>query len=84
MPRALLLREGLLPYAQMVVGSRKLCAAVRRGAVLSVLGSMIGTLLVFYLVFLSSYSLLTPLALLVYLLLWIVPALLQTYWSGRF
>jgi len=63
LPRALLFREGLLPYAETVAGSRRLCRAVRRAAALSLLGSAAGTLLAFYLVFQGAYELLTPLGL---------------------
>ena len=76
LPRALLFREGLLPYAETVVGSRKLCRSGHLAAVLGILGSAAGTLLAFYLVFLGSYELLTPLSLVVFLLLWLVPVLL--------
>ena len=84
MPRALLFREGLLPYAEAVVGSRRLCRAVRRATALSVLGSAAGTLLAFYLVFQGAYNLLTPLALLVFLLLWTLPVLITADWAGRY
>lgn len=84
MPRALLFREGLLPYAEAVVGSRRLYKAVRRATALSVLGSVAGTLLSFYMVFQGAYNLLTPLALLVFLLLWTLPVLLLADWAGRY
>ena len=51
---------------------------------LSVLGSVAGTLLSFYLVFQEAYNLLTPLALLVFLLLWALPVLLLADWAGRY
>lgn len=76
LPRAFLLREGLLPYAETVVGSRRMCSAVRRTAVLSLLGSVIGTLLTFYLVSQGAYGLMTPLLLEVFLLLWTLPVLI--------
>ena len=82
-PRALLLREGLLPYAEVVVGSRRMCRAVRRSIMLSMLGSISGTLLSFYMAFLGKYSLMTPMALLVFLLLWTLPVLLMADWTGR-
>ena len=47
--RALLLREGLLPYAEAMVGSRRLRTAVRRAAWLSIFGSAVGLLLTAYL-----------------------------------
>ena len=83
-PRALLFREGLLPYAETVAGSRRLCGAVRRATLLSLLGSAAGTLLAAYLVSLEAYSLLTPLALEVFLLLWTLPVLLMADWTGRY
>ena len=76
LPRAFLLREGLLPYAETVVGSRRMCSAVRRTAVLSLLGSVIGTLLAFYLVSQGAYGLMTPLLMEVFLLLWTLPVLI--------
>ena len=84
LPRALLFREGLLPYAETVVGSHRLCRAARRGVGLSLLGSAAGTLLAFYMAFLGKYSLMTPLALLAFLLLWVLPVLLMSDWAGRY
>ena len=84
LPRALIFREGLLPYAEAVVGSRRMCKAVRRSTVFSLLGSAAGTLLTFYLVFLQQYALLTPLALELFLLLWTLPVLLMVDWAGRY
>lgn len=78
LPRALLFREGLLPYAETVTGSRRLCRSVRRASELSLLGSAAGTLLAFYLVFLGAYTLFTPLSLVIFLLLWLIPVLLVT------
>ncbi len=83
-PRALLFREGLLPYAETVAGSLRLCKAVRRAAAISLLGSWAGTLLTFYLTSLGAYELLNPLALEVFLLLWTLPVLLMADWTGRY
>lgn len=84
LPRALLLREGLLPYAEAVAGSRRLRTAVRRAAWLSMVGSAIGVLLTAYLVSLEKFELLTPLSLSVFLLLWTLPVLLMSDWTGRY
>lgn len=84
MPRALLFREGLLPYAETVVGCRRVCRAVRRCLGLGLFSSVCGTLLAFYMMFLSAYTLLTPLTLLAFLLLWVLPVLLFTDWAGRY
>jgi len=84
LPRAVLLREGLLPYAEAVTGSRRMCQAVRRAVMLSLVGSVVGTLLAAYLVSLGSYTLLSPLALEAFLLLWTLPVLLLADWTGRY
>ncbi len=84
LPRALLFREGLLPYAETVAGSLRLCKAVRRAAAISLLGSWAGTLLTFYLTSLGAYDLLNPLALEAFLLLWTLPVLLMADWTGRY
>ena len=82
-PRALLFREGLLPYAEAVVGSQRMVRAVRRCLLLAMFSSICGTLLAFYMMFLSAYTLLTPLTLLVFQGLWVLPVWLFTDWTGR-
>ena len=84
LPRALIMREGLLPYAETVVGSRRLCHAVRQSAALSLLGSAAGILLVYYLVGIGQYALLTPLALELFLLLWTLPVLVIASLAAKY
>ncbi len=83
-PRALLFREGLLPYAETVAGSRRLCRTVRRATFLGLLGSGAGTMLAFYLTMQAKYGLLTPLTLELFLLLWTLPVLLMSDGAGRY
>lgn len=83
-PRALLLREGLLPYAETVAGSRRLRRAVRSGTALTLLASVSGSLLSFYLTGLGSYALMEPLRLLAFSLLWTVPVFLLDHIAGRY
>lgn len=83
LPRALLFREGLLPYAETVVGSRRMCKAVRRAAAIGLIGSGAGVLLVFYLLLQNAYDLLNPLAMMIFLLLWTLPVLVISDWAGR-
>ena len=71
---ALLCREGLGPYAEAVVGSRRLRSAVRLSALLGCLGGIIGLLLAFYLTFVGAYASLTPANLLIFLVMWFIPA----------
>ena len=84
LPRALLFREGLLPYAETVVGSRRLVRAVRTSSAVSILGSAVGLLLTAYLAALGSYDLMAPLALEAFLLLWTLPVLLIGDLAGRY
>ncbi len=83
-PYALLLREGLTPYAEVVVGSKRLCRAVRVGSFLSLLSAVLGTLLAFYLTFISAQHALSPLTMLAYLLLWALAALIDGFFADRY
>ncbi len=83
-PRAMLLREGLLPYAEVVVGSLRCCKSAKDSALFALLGSAAGTLLTGYLVNLGAFALMDPLTILVFLALWLAPALLFTAWAGKF
>lgn len=81
---AVLCREGLSPYAEAVVGGRRLRSAVRLGAVLSCLGSVVGILLAFYLTCMGAYTSLTPLNLTLFLLAWLMPTPFIAGWVDRY
>ena len=83
-PYALLMREGLMPYAEVVLGSKRLCASAKRCTVLAFLAATASTLLAFYLTFVGAYSVLTPLSLLIYVLLWSLSALVDALLSDRY
>jgi len=74
-PNGLLYRDGLLPFVSLVTGSRRLCQTARVGNFISIFSSIAGVLLAFYLTFAGSYTALTPLLLLTYVLLWMIPML---------
>ena len=74
-PNGLIYRDGLLPFAELVALSRRLCQIVRVGNFLSVLGNVFGALLGFYLTFVGRSDIFSPVMLMVYLLLWTVPML---------
>ena len=80
---ALLCREGLFPFAEAVVCAKRLRRATRVGAVLCCVSSVLGLLLTGYLVFVSAYGSLSPLNLLLYLLMWLLPVWLLTAWAHR-
>ena len=83
-PCALLFREGLMPYAEVTLGSKRLCRAVRAGSRLSLLGSIVGTLLSFYLTFVGAYRALTPPAMLAFSVLWTLAALIDAVFVDRY
>lgn len=75
-PNALIYRDGLLPLAEAVIGSRRMCRALRLSTALCWLGSLCGLLLAYYLTSAGVLSVLSPLYVLAYLLLWLLPTLL--------
>ena len=83
-PFAILYREGLMPYAEVTLGSKRLCRAVRVGTFLALFGSVAGTLLAFYLVFVGAYGVLTPLMMLAFSVLWTLAALVDAAFVDRY
>lgn len=81
---AVLCREGVGPFAEAVVGGRRLRSAVRLSAGLACIGSAVGALLAFYLTFVAGYDSLTPMNLLLFLLMWLVPTPLISGWVDRY
>lgn len=81
---AVLCREGISPYSEAVVGAKRLRLAVFLSAGLSLLGSVTGLLLAFYLTFLAAWSSITAAQMLLFLLAWLVPSLLISGWVTRY
>ena len=70
---AVIYREGLMPFAETAVGSRRMIRAVRWATVLAYLGGLCGLLLAYYFTGVGAGSLLDPLRMLIFQLLWLVP-----------
>ena len=81
---AALYREGLMPYAEAVVASRRLCRVTRQLTALALAGSVLSLLLCFYLAFAGAASALSPLMLTVYQLLWAFGGLLIGMGTDRY
>ena len=81
---AVLCREGLLPYADALVGAKRLRWCARFGAVLTCVGSALGLLLAYYLTAVDAYGSLSPLNLLIFLLFWVAPVWFLTSWVPRY
>ena len=75
-PNAVIYREGLMPLAEAAIGSRRLRSATRTGTWLCYLGAVVGLLLTYYLTSVGSYGTLSPLYMLGFLALWLLPTLL--------
>lgn len=70
---ALLYREGLMPFAETVIGSRRCCRMVRLATVLAWLSSLAGLVLSYYLTSSAAYAALSCGYVLAFLLLLLVP-----------
>lgn len=81
---AVLCREGLGPYAEAVVGGKRLVSAVSFGGAFALLGSLIGIALAVYLVGAGAFASLSAGTMLAYLLLWLVPGALISSWTCRY
>lgn len=81
---ALVFREGIVPYTDAVLGGRRLCHVVRLNTVLSILASVVGALLGFYLTLASAYASLSPMNILFFLLMWLIPTVLISHAADKF
>lgn len=81
---ALIYREGLMPFAETVIGSRRCCRMVRWATVLCWLGSLCGLWLSYYLTNLGAYDALNAGYLLVFTLLWLLPTVLLADLTRRY
>lgn len=79
-----LCREGIAPLAEAVVGAKRLNTVTRINAVISVIGSIVGLLLAFYLTSQMAFGSLSVFNILVFLLMWLVPILLISGWVTRY
>ncbi|MBR2934599.1 MAG: hypothetical protein IKB79_03365 [Oscillospiraceae bacterium] len=81
---AVLCREGIYPFSEAVVGARRLRLAVRLNAVLACVASVLGLLLSAYLTAVGAFASIAPVNLLVYLVLWLLPAWFITGWVDQY
>lgn len=74
---ALLYREGLMPYTEVMVGSKRMYGAVRKSTIATLFSSVVGTLISFYLVFSDAGYRLTPMQMALFLALFaLVPVVI--------
>ncbi len=78
---ALTTQEGLAPVAYAVTGARALRTATTLGLVIHMLAGILGMLIMAALAYIGSAELLTPINVLLYQLVWMIPGLLVTCWT---
>ena len=78
---ALTTREELVSAAYAVSGARALRTACRLGVAIHMIGGILGMLIMLALAYLGTTELLTPVHILLYQVVWMIPGLLVTEWT---
>ena len=78
---ALTTKEGLAPMAFAITGARTLGSAMQTGVVLHMIGGIVGLLMMIALAYIGSTELLSPVNILLYQLVWMIPGFLVTEWT---
>ena len=78
---ALTTRDGLASVAYAITGARALHTACRLGLIVHMMGGILGLLIMAALAVLGSTQLLTPVHILLYQLVWIIPGFIVTMWT---
>jgi hypothetical protein len=83
-PSAIAGREGLLTYAEIIVGGFSLKRTANINLWLSVASAVLGFLMMFYFTSIGAASAASPANVLMFQLLWTMPILLVSAWSTRY
>ena len=78
---ALTTKEGLAPMAFAITGARTLGSAMQTGVVLHMIGGILGLSIMAALAYIGASELLSPLHILLYQLVWMIPGFLVTEWT---
>ena len=78
---ALVTRDGLAPLAYAVTGARAVRKSWIAGNIVHMLGGILGLAMMLVLAILGSSELLTPVNMLLYQLIWLIPGILITEWT---
>ena len=78
---AICTREDLATYAYAVSGARALRSACILGMIIHLIGGIVGLLIMAALAYMGNTELLTPIHILLYQLVWMVPGLLISEWT---
>ena len=78
---ALTTQDGLASVAYAITGARALRTASRLGVTVHLMGGILGMLIMAALAVLGTATLLTPIHILLYQLVWMIPGLIVTFWT---
>lgn len=78
---ALTTQDGLASVAYTITGSRALHTACRLGVTVHLMGGILGILIMAALAVLGAAALLTPIHILLYQLVWMIPGVIVTFWT---
>lgn len=78
---ALTTKEGLAPMAFAITGARALGSAMHTGVLLHMIGGAMGLLIMVALAYIGAAELLSPLNVMLYQLVWMIPGFLVTEWT---
>ena len=78
---ALTTKEGLAPMAYAITGARTLGSAMKMGVVIHMIGGILGLIIMAALAYIGAVELLSPLNILLYQLIWMIPGFLVTEWT---
>ncbi len=78
---ALMTKDGLAPRAFALTGARALRSSMRAGVAIHMIGGIIGLMIMGALAWVGGTDYLTPLNVLLYELVWMIPGLLVTEWT---
>ena len=78
---ALTTKDGLSSVAYAITGARALYTASRLGLVVHIIGGLLGVVIMAALAVLGATALLTPIHILLYQLVWLIPGFIVTMWT---
>ena len=78
---ALTTQDGLASVAYTITGSRALHTACRLGVTVHLMGGILGILIMAALAVLGAATLLTPIHILLYQLVWCIPGVIVSFWT---
>ncbi len=80
---AVLAVDNLHSFGEAISAGKRVHASVKLNRVLGYISACLGMPLVFYLLFMQSYAVVTPFNMFYYVLLWLCPVLLSAFGASR-